>query len=69
MQMVFQDPYASFEPRLTAGEIVGEPLEIHAMARGAEKWKRVAELFELVGLSREFINRYPMSSPAASASG
>jgi len=59
MQMVFQDPYASLNPRLTAGEIVGEPLEIHAMARGAEKWKRVAELFELVGLSREFINRYP----------
>ena len=59
MQMVFQDPYASLNPRLTVGEIVGEPLEIHAMARGAEKQKRVAELFELVGLSREFINRYP----------
>jgi len=59
MQMVFQDPYASLNPRLTAGEIVGEPLEIHALARGAEKWKRVAELFEMVGLSREFINRYP----------
>jgi oligopeptide transport system ATP-binding protein len=59
MQMVFQDPYASLNPRLTAGEIVGEPLEIHALARGAEKQKRVAELFELVGLSREFITRYP----------
>ena len=59
MQMVFQDPYASLNPRLTAGEIVGEPLEIHALARGAEKQKRVAELFEMVGLSREYINRYP----------
>jgi oligopeptide transport system ATP-binding protein len=59
MQMVFQDPYASLNPRLTAGEIVGEPLEIHGLARGAEKQKRVAELFELVGLSREYINRYP----------
>jgi oligopeptide transport system ATP-binding protein len=59
MQMVFQDPYASLNPRLTAGEIVGEPLEIHAQASGAEKQKRVAELFDLVGLSREFITRYP----------
>ncbi len=59
MQMVFQDPFASLNPRLTAGEIVGEPLEIHALARGAEKQKRVAELFELVGLSKAFIKRYP----------
>lgn len=59
MQMIFQDPYASLNPRLTAGEIVGEPLEIHAVARGAEKQKRVAELFQLVGLSREYITRYP----------
>jgi oligopeptide transport system ATP-binding protein len=59
MQMVFQDPYASLNPRLTAGEIVGEPLEIHGQARGAEKQKRVAELFKLVGLSREYITRYP----------
>ena len=59
MQMVFQDPYASLNPRLTAGEIVGEPLEIHSLARGAEKQKRVAELFDMVGLSREFIFRYP----------
>jgi len=59
MQMVFQDPYASLNPRLTAGEIVGEPLEIHALARGLAKQKRVAELFDLVGLSREFVSRYP----------
>jgi oligopeptide transport system ATP-binding protein len=59
MQMVFQDPYASLNPRLTAGEIVGEPLEIHTLARGAAKQKRVAELFDLVGLSREFATRYP----------
>jgi len=59
MKMVFEDPYASLNPRLTAGEIVGEPLEIYALARGAEKQKSVAMLFETVGLSREFINRYP----------
>jgi oligopeptide transport system ATP-binding protein len=59
MQMVFQDPYASLNPRLTAGDIVGEPLEIHRQARGAEKQQRVFELFSLVGLSREYINRYP----------
>jgi len=59
MQMVFQDPYASLNPRLTAGDIVGEPLEIHGRARGAEKQQRVFELFSLVGLSREYINRYP----------
>lgn len=59
MQMVFQDPYASLNPRLTAGEIVGEPLEIHKLARGADRRKKVAELFDLVGLSKEFINRYP----------
>ncbi len=59
MQMVFQDPFASLNPRLTAGDIVGEPLDIHALARGAEKQKRVAELFELVGLSKAFIKRYP----------
>lgn len=59
MQMVFQDPFASLNPRLTAGEIVGEPLEIHGLARGIGKQKKVAELFDLVGLSREFIQRYP----------
>ena len=57
--MVFQDPYASLNPRLTAGDIVGEPLEIHGRAHGAEKQQRVFELFSLVGLSREYINRYP----------
>ena len=59
MQMVFQDPFASLNPRLTAGEIVGEPFEIHSLARGAEKQKKVEELFQRVGLSKEFMKRFP----------
>jgi oligopeptide transport system ATP-binding protein len=59
MQMVFQDPFASLNPRLTAGQIVGEPLEIHALARGEQKDRRVAELFDIVGLSCDYMGRYP----------
>jgi oligopeptide transport system ATP-binding protein len=59
MQMVFQDPFASLTPRLTAGQIVAEPLEIHALARGAEKDRRVAGLFDMVGVSGEYMGRYP----------
>lgn len=55
MQAVFQDPYASLNPRMTAGQIVGEPLEIHGLGKG----ERVTELFSLVGLSPQLINRYP----------
>ncbi len=59
MQMIFQDPYASLNPRMTVGRIIGEPLEVHKVARGKELIKRVQELLELVGLNSYFINRYP----------
>ena len=59
MQMIFQDPYASLNPRMTVGSIVSAPLEVHKVARGKEKRKRVNELLELVGLNPEFVNRYP----------
>ena len=59
MQIILQDPYASLNPRMTVGDIVGEPLEIHGVARGAEKQKRVQKLLEVVGLSPYHIRRYP----------
>jgi oligopeptide transport system ATP-binding protein len=59
MQMIFQDPYASLNPRMTIGSIVGEPLEVHNIAKGKEKRDRVQELLRLVGLNPYFINRYP----------
>ncbi|MBI4506793.1 MAG: ABC transporter ATP-binding protein [Chloroflexi bacterium] len=59
MQMIFQDPYASLNPRMTVGSIVGEPLEIHGLARGGAKRERVAELLQLVGLNPYYANRYP----------
>jgi len=51
MQMIFQDPYASLNPRMTVGSIIGEPLEIHGLARGREKSDRVQELLRIVGLN------------------
>jgi oligopeptide/dipeptide ABC transporter ATP-binding protein len=57
MQIVFQDPYASLNPRMTVGNIVSEPLRIHDM--GGDRKKRVQELLEVVGLSPEHYNRYP----------
>ncbi len=59
MQMIFQDPYASLNPRMTIGEIIGEPLLIHGIMdkKGAEK--RVEELLAVVGLNPSFANRYP----------
>jgi len=59
MQMIFQDPYASLNPRMTVGSIVGEPLEVHAVSHGKEKHARVQELLRLVGLNPYFVNRYP----------
>ena len=59
MQMIFQDPYASLNPRMTVGNIVGEPLEVHNIARGKERKDRVQELLQVVGLNPYFINRYP----------
>jgi oligopeptide transport system ATP-binding protein len=59
MQMIFQDPYASLNPRMTVGSIVGEPLEIYKIAKGNEKKRRVEELLRLVGLNPYFASRYP----------
>ncbi|PZN06661.1 MAG: peptide ABC transporter substrate-binding protein, partial [Bacillota bacterium] len=59
MQIIFQDPYASLNPRMTVEDIIGEPLEVHGVARGAAKRKRVAELLEVVGLSAAHARRYP----------
>jgi len=58
MQIIFQDPYSSLNPRMTVGDIVGEPLEIHNLARGKEKLRRVQELLEIVGLAPYHANRY-----------
>ena len=59
MQIVFQDPYSSLNPRLTIGSMLSEPLEIHGLARGDAARRRVAELLETVGLSPEHARRYP----------
>jgi oligopeptide/dipeptide ABC transporter ATP-binding protein len=59
MQIVFQNPYASLDPRMTVAQIVAEPLEVHGVARGAELKERVHKLLKLVGLSDEMANRYP----------
>lgn len=59
MQIVFQDPYASLNPRMTVERTVSEPLEVHGIASGAEKRRRVRELLEMVGLSSYHAKRYP----------
>lgn len=59
IQVIFQDPLSSLNPRKTVGEILGKPLEIHDIASGVEKRDRVAELLEEVGLQPDHINRYP----------
>jgi len=61
MQIIFQDPYASFNPRMKIGDAVGHPLEIHGLAQGEEKQKRVRELFNRVGLTpaEKFVDLYP----------
>jgi len=59
MQIIFQDPYASLNPRMTVGRIVGEPLEVHDIGTAKERRERVRELLKLVGLNPYFINRYP----------
>ncbi|GAB6877507.1 ABC transporter ATP-binding protein [Thermaerobacter litoralis] len=59
MQIIFQDPFGSLNPRLTVGEIIGEALAVHGLARGEALRQRVAELLEVVGLSPEHARRYP----------
>ena len=59
MQIVFQDPFASLNPRMTAGDIVGEPLTVHGLATGDEKQARVAELFRQVGLRPDQMKNFP----------
>jgi oligopeptide transport system ATP-binding protein len=59
MQIIFQDPFASLNPRMTAGDIVGEPLSVHGIATGRAKRERVAELFEQVGLRPDQMQNYP----------
>lgn len=59
MQIIFQDPYASLNPRLTVGDIIGEAMEIHGLATGQEKKRKVKELLEKVGLTAQQMQRYP----------
>ncbi|MCK8815801.1 dipeptide ABC transporter ATP-binding protein [Natroniella sulfidigena] len=59
MQMIFQDPYASLNPRMKVGDIIGEPLEIHGLAKGREKKRIVKDLLDKVGLVPDYISRYP----------
>ena len=60
MQMVFQDPYASLDPRMTVGDIVGEPIDIHKLAANSkERYDKIIDLLQKVGLNSEHANRYP----------
>lgn len=59
MQIIFQDPYSSLNPRMTVGNIIGEPIDAHNIAKGTEKYRMVKELLEIVGLNPDYIKRYP----------
>lgn len=59
VQMVFQDPFASLNPRMTVGAIIGEPLTVHGLAKGRDRKLEIVRLLELVGLNPRFLNRYP----------
>jgi oligopeptide/dipeptide ABC transporter ATP-binding protein len=59
MQIIFQDPFSSLDPRMTAGDIVGEPLRVHAVGRRGERREQVAQIFERVGLRRAQMDNYP----------
>lgn len=59
IQMIFQDPYASLNPRMTVGDIIGEALDIHKLATGQQRTDRIYELLEIVGLNPEHANRFP----------
>lgn len=58
-QMIFQDPYASLNPRMTVGDIIGEGIDIHAIMQGKERMERIYNLLETVGLNREHASRFP----------
>src|SRR5579859_7505582 len=59
MAMIFQDPFASLDPRQTVGDIIGEPLDIHHLASGKKRQQRIQELLRIVGMNPSFANRYP----------
>ncbi len=59
MAMIFQDPYASLDPRQTVGDIVGEPIDVHGLAKGRERQDRIYELLNVVGMNPQFADRYP----------
>ena len=59
LQMIFQDPYSSLNPRMTVGEIIAEPLKVHGIAKGSESLEKVRELLDMVGLNPDFVTRYP----------
>jgi len=59
LQMIFQDPYSSLNPRMTVGEIIAEPLKVHGIAKGSESSDKVRELLDMVGLNPDFVTRYP----------
>lgn len=59
MQIIFQDPYASLNPRMTVGSIVSAPLDVHRVVFGKAKRQRIDDLLDMVGLNPEFVNRYP----------
>lgn len=59
MQMIFQDPFSSLNPRMTVSDIIGEPLKIHKLATGKQLKDRVSEMLQKVGLTKDYMNRYP----------
>ena len=59
MAMIFQDPYASLDPRQTVGDIVGEPMDVHRLAKGKERQDRIRELLRVVGMNPRYVDRYP----------
>lgn len=70
MQMIFQDPYASLNPRFTVSDIIGEALDIHGMAGSrAERKKRIEELLDMVGLNSDHATRYPHEFSGVSVNG
>ena len=59
MQIIFQDPYGSLDPRMTVGSIIAEPIDTHHLAKGADRQQRIADLLRIVGLDPKYVSRYP----------